>query len=356
MSSSHLTYAEGFRRQRGEPEKQASRSAKPGPDSCSPQFDPILLGESVAVRRLRSQIQRIAPYFRTALVSGEDGSGKQLVARVVHALSPGADGPFVVDCAARLAEYIDRDGRHEGSAAVAAQLESAYGGTLYLHGVGELSLPQQAALSQFIRSSEGRHAAVAESRRTSIHQFIGPRSDTRILAASDHDLRALSVIGQFRRDLYTRLSVVEIEVPPLRRRAEDIPVLASWLLRRLAEETGKPPKVLAKATLAEMQERLWPGNFRELERVITQAAELAEDNLIEPRHLLAVVEFEQSKSALVPKIGIERLHDVVQQHVLDVLTRCGGNKLRAAELLGISRSTLYRMLDARSASSRPLTE
>jgi DNA-binding NtrC family response regulator len=107
--------------------------------------------------------------------------------------------------------------------------------------------------------------------------------------------------------------------------------------------------------LAQLQERLWPNNLRELERVVAQAAALAEGAIVEPRHLLALVDPANASPASQPAIHIERLHDVIQQHVLAVLTRCGGNKLRAAELLGISRSTLYRMLDAGSVSTHSLT-
>jgi DNA-binding NtrC family response regulator len=315
------------------------------------QLDPVLLGDSVAIRRLRSQIQRIAPYFRTALIRGETGSGKQLVARAIHALSPGADGPFIVANASALAESIAKGEtlRSASSTIAASMLGSAHGGTLYLDSIGELPFALQAALFRFIRACEERRNLLPPASRS------GPaRIDIRILASSDRDLRILSAIGQFRQDLYARLSAVEILVPPLCQRVEDIPILAAWLLRRIADETGRGPKLLAKSTLAQLQERLWPNNLRELERVVAQAAALAEGALVEPRHLLALVEPASAGPVRPPAIHIERLHDVIQQHVLDVLTRCGGNKLRAAELLGISRSTLYRMLDASSVSTRSL--
>jgi DNA-binding NtrC family response regulator len=173
----------------------------------------------------------------------------------------------------------------------------------------------------------------------------------RILASSDRDLGTLSAIGQFRQDLYARLSAVEIFVPPLRQRVEDIPILAAWLLRRLADGSGQAPRLLTEATAAQLQERAWPGNLRELERVIAQAAALAEGGLIEPRHLLALAEPGPAIPIAATEVKLERLHDVMMQHVLDVLARCGGNKVRAAEVLGISRSTLYRMLDARAAAN-----
>jgi DNA-binding NtrC family response regulator len=310
------------------------------------QHDPILVGESAAIRRLRSQVERIAPYFRTALIRGEIGAGKQTVARSIHARSPGADGPFIVSNATSLAEAI----ACEASSPIAASLlDSANGGTLYLDGVGELPFALQAGLVRFIRACEDRRAASYAGRSDL------PRPDTRIVTATHRDLRTLSAIGQFRQDLYVRLSVVEIFVPPLRQRVDDIPVLAAWLLRRLAERAGMPSKVLAQATLTQLQDRHWPNNLTELDRVVAQAAALAEGLTIEPRHLLSLVEPAAAHLPATPALKLERLQDVIQQHVLEVLTRCGGNKLRAAELLGISRSTLYRMLDANAVTPRDLT-
>jgi DNA-binding NtrC family response regulator len=311
----------------------------------------VVLGESVAARRLRSQIRRIAPYFRTALIRGEAGSGKELVARCLHAGSPGADGPFIVEPAAAIAEPFARDesARIAGTHSARSLMASARTGALYLKDVGELSFGQQAGLFRFLRACEEQRDAPAGASRVRIHRTDG-RADrrARILAASDRDLHALALIGRFRQDLYAHLSAVEILVPPLRERLEDIPVLGEWLLRRLAGQTRQSPKLLAEATIAQLKRALWPNNLHDLERVVCQAAALAEGASIEPRHLLALV---------APGFGpagastakVERLHDVVQQHVFDVLARCGGNKLRAAEALGISRSTLYRMLDAASA-------
>ncbi len=308
--------------------------------------EPVVLGESVAVRRLRSQIRRIAPYFRTALIRGEPGSGKELVARCLHAGSPGADGPFIMAPAAVLAEtFAGGEETHTaGMRSVESLLASAYSGALYLMGVGELSFGQQAGLFRFLRACEGLRGAVPVGGRVRDERT---NARARILAASDRDLRALSLIGRFRQDLYAHLSAVEIFVPPLRQRAEDIPTLAEWLLRRLAEQTQQSPKLLAEATVAQLKKAPWPSNLRELERVVCQAAALAEGASIELRHLLALVKPGFVDPAAVPGVKLERLHDVVQQHVLDTLGRCGGNKLRAAEMLGISRSTLYRMLGAK---------
>ena len=357
MSSSHFISAGSLRQPLSESQHRDSSDPALVSATRNGLRDPVLLGDSIAIRRLRSQIQRIAPYFHTALIRGETGSGKQLVARAIHTLSPGADGPFIVSNASALAYSIAKgESSHSASSPTAVSLlESAHGGTLYLESVGELPFTLQAALFRFIRACEERRSVPPPASRSDFRRTDATRLDTRILASSDRDLRILSAIGQFRQDLYAHLAAVEILVPPLRQRVEDIPILAAWLLRRLADETSQSPKLLAKSTLAQLQDRLWPNNLRELERVVAQAAALTEGTIIEPRHLLALVEPVNPGPDRPPAIHIERLHDVIQQHVLDVLTRCGGNKLRAAELLGISRSTLYRMLDASSVSSHSLT-
>jgi DNA-binding NtrC family response regulator len=303
---------------------------------------PVMLGESTEARRLRSQIQRVAPYFRIALLRGETGCGKEWAARAIHALSPGADGPFVVADAVAVAESVAGETMRAGRRGAESPLESAEGGTLYLKGAGELPFGLQAALYQFLR--EHSHGISPTAGLTRFDRSNWRRVDVRVVAASDCDLRTLAAIGQFRQDLYAHLSAVEILVPPLRQRVEDIPLMAEWMLRRLTEATGQVPKQLALETASRLQEHLWPENFRELKRVVCQAAALAEGGVIEPRHLMPLMEPKR-----MPEVRIERLHDMMERHVLDVLTRCGGNKLRAAELLGISRSTLYRMLDARTA-------
>ncbi|HEX9201767.1 MAG TPA: sigma 54-interacting transcriptional regulator [Acidobacteriaceae bacterium] len=331
MSTIHLTSADHFGQNILESPKEVSEVSAAAALVCGSGGlrDFILLGESVAVRRLRSQIQRIAPYFRTALIRGEAGAGKEAVARALHALSPVADGPFLVAHAAELAES-SRD--------ASSLLESIWGGTLYLSGVGDLPIDLQRTLFRFLRDYEQHRYA---SRRGRVDPVGTRGAETRLLVACDRDLRTHSAIGQFREDLYARLSAVEIFVPPLRQRVEDIPVLADALLRRIAEEGRESAKLFAADALAQMQERPWPDNLRGLERLVVQAAALAEGEIIEPRHLLTLAD-----PSGRPAPRIERLHDVMQHHVFDVLSRCGGNKLRAAELLGISRSTLYRMLDA----------
>jgi DNA-binding NtrC family response regulator len=354
MSSNHATTAECFGQPFSTPLDGDPRDPESEAECRHDQQGPVLLGESVAVRRLRSQIQRIAPYFRIALLRGEMGCGKELVARAIHALSPCADGPFVVTQAATLAESVatGEQARPGHRWTAASLLDSADGGTLYLRGVDKLTFSLQDALLQFLGEYGRRRGTPPRMRLARFDPSARRTADMRIVAACDRDLRTLAAIGQFRQDLYAQVSAAEIFVPPLRQRTEDISLLGQWLLRRLAEATGQAPKLLAEETVSRLQEHLWPNNLRELERALCQAAALAEGALIEPRHLLEVFEPVFGDATYAPAVKVERLHDVIQQHVFGVLARCGGNKLRAAEMLGISRSTLYRMLDAGRPQAR----
>ena len=329
------------------PYSPAVREADGRVESCTADgWDGVLLGGSTAARRLRSQVQRIAPHFRIALIRGEAGAGKEYVARAIHALSGGTGGPFVVSEAAALAEFR-AEKRFPGVPPPLSLLESASGGILFLQHVGTLSVGLQAALIRVFRGMEDRRAGAPYAPFAGLERRKSARPATRVLVACESDLRTLCAVGQFRQDLYAYLSSVEIIVPTLRERIEDIPWLAGWLLGRIAMETGRPLKVLAGETVAQLQQRHWTGNLRELEAVIIHAAAIAEGEVIEPRHLLARVEPEEASPTDSPKKSL-RLHDVVQGHVLRVLTLCHGNKVRAAEMLGISRSTLYRMLEASS--------
>jgi DNA-binding NtrC family response regulator len=332
-----------------QPAAEPHRSDLAADAACS-----VLLGESMAVRHLRSQIQRIAPYFRIALIRGEVGAGKQQIARILHEASPAADGPFVVVHASQFSAELDESAYLRSAGSL---LDKTEGGTLYLKCMGELTFPQQSALLRFLQSSWERRGASSnpgrrglERRNSRLAQIRN--SGTRILVASDRDLRTLSSVGQFRQDLYAQISAVEILVPPLRQRTEDIPQLATALLHRLAEQTGQSSKLFSDATLLHLKERRWPNNLRELECVVAQAAAVAEGGVIELSHLLPSAEPASPAASEPPRL--DRLDDVVQRHVLDVLTRCNGNKLRAAEMLGISRSTLYRMLGSNSDSINSL--
>jgi len=278
-----------------------------------------LAGESAAMHRVRSQLERIAPHVRTALITGETGTGKEQVARMLHARGPGADGPFIIWEAEPLTKMlIETD---KGSAI----LLEAHGGTLFLAKMGTVPLTQQPALLRMLQLQEQR-----------TH-----RCDVRIVTSSDRDLRTLTMTGQFREDLYRRIGTVEIGLAPLRRRQEDIAEVAETLLRRAGG------RGISAEAVVRLEQHTWPRNVRELREVLDRALELAGNAVVDARHLRLPERHEDAEPNLEP------LQDVVRRHVLEVLTRCSGNKLRASEVLGISRSTLYRMLDACAAGSAP---
>ena len=275
------------------------------------------VGASDAMQRLRSQIKRIAPYFRTALVTGNPGTGKEGVARMLHALSPCADGEFVAAESAALAETMMRD---ESGPLLDSVAGTATGGTLYLSEVGEVPLPMQGALLR-LWSASGR-------------------GKMRVVAGTHRDLRTMGVTGQFRPDLAQRLMGIELAVPALGERREDVGEVIEAVLRCIG---GERELVLSSDAMARLLAHRWMGDVAEVDQVLRAAANAAGRRAtIESGNL---PELRVAEAGIEDEIRLEKLEDVVRQHVLGVLTRCGGNKLRAAEILGISRSTLYRMLE-----------
>lgn len=280
-------------------------------------FGPATVGESAAVERLRSQVRRIAPYYRTALLTGPQGAGKAGVARMLHALSPCADGEFVACEATALAEAMLRE---EGRAVLEAVGSPATGGTLFLDDIGEVPPALQGTLLRL--------------------WSVAGRGRIRVVAATHRDLRTMGITGQFRPDLGQRLMGVEIATTALHERMEDLEAVAGDIVRRIAGDRGL---TLGLEAMAALQAHAWPGDIAEIERVLHEAVRNADGaHVLEAAHLPQMLDAPETAE---PAGSMDRLEDVVQQHVLGVLTRCGGNKLRAAEVLGISRSTLYRMLE-----------
>jgi len=267
------------------------------------------------MRRLHLQLQRIGPHFRTVLIRGEAGTGKKLVARTLHRLSQGACDPFVTCHAGTLEEAL----------AVCSGR-----GTLFLDTINEMPVKAQARLLEALDE----------------HEVQQNRPGLRMIASTTEDLRILASTGRLRLELYERLATVEIILPPLRERIEDLAALARYFLERFASLHGKEPREIADGAMEQMLQYLWPGNVQELEDVLGDCVLQAETGLLEAHHLPAFFGhrlMEQSATQVEESL---LLQDVVEQHVLRVLKSCSGNKLRAANMLGISRSTLYRMLEA----------
>jgi DNA-binding NtrC family response regulator len=287
-----------------------------------------LIGDSPATRRLRLQIHRIGPHFRTLLLQGEMGTGKELAARALHARSGGAHTSFVHCHGAALADTAEREDFFAGSSPWRL-LMARQGGTVFLDSVDEMPSRAQSRLVEILAEQ------------------APDRTYPRMIAAACQSLQRLVAAGRFRPDLYHRLSAIEIVIEPLRTRREDISALAHHIVRRFSALYGKGEIAIAGNALDLLKSHGWPGNVREMENALRNAVLACDENTLEPQHL-SLMEFAASPAGPMPAkepVGVTKLQDVVERHVQNVLQTCSGNKVRAAEMLGISRSTLYRMLD-----------
>jgi len=299
-----------------------------------------MVGSGVAMQRLRLQVRHIGPHFRSVLVSGEPGTGKELVAKALHGMSRGAAGPFVICDAATLDYSIGEDDEvgaesQTSSDRIGWLMHAARQGTLFLDEIGEMSLEAQARLLRLLRRYEWAQEGSAVS------QGIG----TRIIASTNQDLRILASSGRFRVELYQKIGMVGIALPPLRERMEDVGELAMHFLARFAQAYGKRVSAVSDTAMERLKGHSWPGNVREMENLVQCGVLQSEGKVLEAHNLPSFEEIVVDVGSTVGADGVARLQDVVERHVLHVLKRCDGNKLRAAEMLGISRSTLYRMLD-----------
>lgn len=313
-----------------------------------------IVGGSLAVAKIMQEIQRAAPSKATVLIRGESGVGKELVARAVHFASPRRKGPFVcLNCAALSRSLLASElfGHEQGAFTGATQrkvgkFEAAHQGTLMLDEIGEMSPAIQA---KFLRVLEGH----AFERVGGTEQV---KVDVRVIAATNRDLEQDVNEGRFRRDLYFRLRVLEIVVPPLRHRAEDIPELAHYYLQRFVAETGRRIRGFSPAALELMCKYHWPGNIRELKNVVERAVVLSRGEQLEPEDLtlsqLAAGDGRGGTSAAGP-FRAAPLAEIERQHILATLVATGWNKSQAAHLLGIERSTLDRKIRRYKLSDRP---
>lgn len=282
-----------------------------------------MVGDSAAMKRLRLQVRRIGPHFRAVLIQGERGTGKELVARAMHQASMRAEEPFVVAACGNRISYL---------------MKMARGGTLFFCGIDEMPLETQDELVENLRRNEWAQEGLAAPQRLS----------TRMIASTKQDLKGLVASGRFRLELHHRIAMVQIAVPPLRERMEDVPALAMHFLDRFRKKYQKKT-ALANDAMELLRSHRWPGNVRELESALDRAVLRCESGTIQAG-MLDLSTAPSSTEEAVAFVGCEpeatRLQHVVDRHVLRVLGDCAGNKLRAAELLGISRSTLYRMLES----------
>ena len=296
-----------------------------------------LLGRSAAMRKISDLILDISGSDSHVLVLGESGTGKEVVARAIHEESPRNKGPFVViNCAAYSETLLHSElfGHEKGAFTGAirrkpGRFEQADGGTIFLDEIGEISLPTQVILLRVIQDHQFERVGGEETLRT----------NARVIAATNRDLKKAMARQIFREDLYWRLNVISIHVPPLRERKEDIPQLVANFVERYNQRLGKNVNGFSNEAMDLIFRHHWPGNVRELENVVERSVLLAKEDLISPDLLTPELRAQDSTaSGSYQSASLDRLE---RDHVRSVLERCAWNKYKAAKLMGISRSTLY---------------
>jgi DNA-binding NtrC family response regulator len=304
-----------------------------------------LVGRSPSMVAVFKAIGLAAPAEEPALILGESGTGKELVANAIHRYSQRAAGPFVkVNCAALSPMLLESElfGHEKGSftGAVArrrGRFEQAHGGTLFLDEVGELGIDLQAKLLRVLQSGTFERVGGEETLS----------ADVRVVAATNRDLKGRIASNEFREDLYYRLDVVSISLPPLRERREDIQVLADHIVKQLASKHGWPGLALTPEAVAELSRRDWPGNVRELRNTLARAAIRARGRIIRGEHLTPDDHSAMPVHSVHPTAGAEPLDlraavaETERRIIKQALEQSGGNRTRAAALLGISRRQLF---------------
>lgn len=304
-----------------------------------------LVGQSGPMRKIHEAIMTVGPTDATVMITGESGTGKELVARAIHAASPRRFRPLVaIHCGALTETLLESElFGHEKGAFTGAQyrkkgkFEIAEGGTVFLDEIGDISLKTQTDLLRVLQERE--------ITRVGGHQPI--KVDFRCVAATNKNLEEAIERGEFRPDLYYRLNVFRMEIPPLRDRREDIPLLANHFVRKFSLSMNKRMARIAPAAMLLLQNHDWPGNVRELENAIERAMVVAQPP-----------ELREEDFTLKPRAGsngaAKSLDEMEKMHILRILEECAGNQTRAAEILGIDRVTLHNKLKRYGWSRTPV--
>ena len=316
---------------------QPLRSEKPPAQGMD-----TIIGTSPAMQKVFAKIRRAAPSDSTVLITGESGTGKELVARAIHNLSPRADREFVaVDCSALVESLLESElfGHVKGSFTGAHQtkhglFELANHGTFFFDEIGNLSLNIQAKLLRVIQERE--FMQVGSQQRIKL--------DIRIIASCNQDLREAIKAGAFREDLFYRVSVVPIHLPPLRERTGDIPLLAEHFLRKHAQKSNREVRGFSPRAMKMFKDYSWPGNVRELEHTIERILILEDGEVIQPEHLPSFISQRQGEFQIFSD-GEATMEEVEKRYIQFILRRTKGNRQNAAKILGINRKTLAHKIE-----------
>jgi len=301
----------------------------------------VIIGQSKSMRKIEELVQKVGPTDTTVLISGESGTGKELVARAIHRHSNRQDKPFVVvDCGSLVENLFESElfGHVKGSftgatATKYGRFELANGGTLFFDEIGNISINIQTKLLRVLQEREV----------TKVGSLQVVKVDVRIVAATNKDLQEAVKAGTFREDLFYRLSVVPIALPPLRERRGDISLLANHFLGKYNKKRRKNVKAISNGAMKALVEYDWPGNARELENAIERAVVLSEDDVVKPSDLLYYGLTVQAPSKSDDVEG-KRLIDVEKEHITKTLKMFNGHRGKTAESLGIDRKTLRMKL------------
>ncbi len=295
-----------------------------------------LLGRSRQMRRIEEMIIDVSGSDSNVLIQGESGTGKEVLARTIHEESNRGQGPFiVVNCAAYAETLLHSElfGHEKGAFTGAirrkpGRFEQADGGTIFLDEIGEISLPTQVVLLRVIQEKKFERVGGEETLS----------ADARIIAATNRDLKQAMRQGIFREDLFWRLNVISINLPPLRERKDDIPQLVANFVERYNERLDKRVRRFSPEAMDLIFSHHWPGNVRELENMVERAMVLAKEDVVGPQDLPSELRQGFSRHVIDPLTNLERIE---RDHVRSVLEQCQWNKFKAAKIMGISRSTLY---------------
>jgi DNA-binding NtrC family response regulator len=329
-------------------ERETARPEQAVSDALSAQYESAgLIGRSPAMLELYKEIARVAPARSTVLITGESGTGKELVAQAIHQHSTRASGPFVpINCGALAETLLEAElfghvkGSFTGATADRRGLwEEAKGGTLFLDEIGETSQAMQVKLLRALQEREIRRVGATKNIKV----------DARVIAATNRDLEAEVEAGRFREDLFYRISFVTLKVPALRERRSDIPLLAEKFVRGASENAGRGPLRFQEETVRILMAYGWPGNVRELEAAVEYAALRSHGSEIAPEDLPTKLRSAELRGAYSPLAALyddlPTLDELERRYLLHVLKEVGGNRTRAAEVMGIDRRTLYRMAE-----------